>query len=311
MVLMTTGYPNLQEETYAYQPDIQAQQLYPFSPQSLSSADLHQRPSSTSPNVQMRQPPARNRTPIQHQRASDSRARSHSRSEMLLAYAAEHRQVSQPPTQPSMTVVPSQSAPTTPQVFPGQSYSWQDAGGGYADPSSYFPSSMPPTSSSQMPKFPYQHAGSQFPSYYSTGRSTSHSMLAEISTLDPQETVYRPTQSQPTPQSIQPMSSTMQSFPPISTPLQSTPGELELMSSRPKPQCWDHGCNGRQFSTFSNLLRHQREKDGNAMKATCPYCGTDFTRTTARNGHMYGGKCKGRPDKEHSETSSTSGKERN
>jgi hypothetical protein len=28
-----------------------------------------------------------------------------------------------------------------------------------------------------------------------------------------------------------------------------------------KPTCWDHGCNGRQFSTFSNLLRHVREKE--------------------------------------------------
>ncbi|TLD09839.1 hypothetical protein PspLS_12041 [Pyricularia sp. CBS 133598] len=32
------------------------------------------------------------------------------------------------------------------------------------------------------------------------------------------------------------------------------------MVSRPKPQCWEHGCNGSSFSTFSNLLRYQREK---------------------------------------------------
>lgn len=25
-------------------------------------------------------------------------------------------------------------------------------------------------------------------------------------------------------------------------------------------QCWDHGCNGKRFSTLSNLFRHQREK---------------------------------------------------
>ena len=64
------------------------------------------------------------------------------------------------------------------------------------------------------------------------------------------------------------------------------------VQSRPKPQCWEHGCNGRQFSTFSNLLRHQREKSGQADKATCPDCGTEFTRTTARNGHLLHQKCR-------------------
>ncbi|KAJ8067322.1 hypothetical protein OCU04_004675 [Sclerotinia nivalis] len=28
----------------------------------------------------------------------------------------------------------------------------------------------------------------------------------------------------------------------------------------PRPQCWDHGCNGRRFDSFSHLLRHQSEK---------------------------------------------------
>ena len=28
-----------------------------------------------------------------------------------------------------------------------------------------------------------------------------------------------------------------------------------------KPQCWEHGCNGRLFSSFSNLLRHQRRQN--------------------------------------------------
>lgn len=55
---------------------------------------------------------------------------------------------------------------------------------------------------------------------------------------------------------------------------------VRVVQSRPKPQCWEHGCNGRQFSTFSNLLRHQREKSGQAAKATCPNCGAEFTRTT-------------------------------
>lgn len=69
-------------------------------------------------------------------------------------------------------------------------------------------------------------------------------------------------------------------------------GQVRVVHSRPKPQCWEHGCNGRQFSTFSNLLRHQREKSGQAAKASCPNCGAEFTRTTARNGHMAHDKCK-------------------
>lgn len=67
---------------------------------------------------------------------------------------------------------------------------------------------------------------------------------------------------------------------------------VRVVQGRPKPQCWDHGCNGRQFSTFSNLLRHQREKSGQAAKATCPNCGAEFTRTTARNGHLLHDKCR-------------------
>ena len=37
-------------------------------------------------------------------------------------------------------------------------------------------------------------------------------------------------------------------------------------STPSKPQCWDHGCNGRRFSTFSNLLRHQRETNRASTK---------------------------------------------
>src|SRR6187402_981508 len=69
-------------------------------------------------------------------------------------------------------------------------------------------------------------------------------------------------------------------------------GQLRAMPPKAKPQCWEHGCNGRQFSTFSNLLRHQREKSGQATKSSCPHCGAEFTRTTARNGHIAHDKCK-------------------
>ncbi|KAK4178632.1 hypothetical protein QBC36DRAFT_100723 [Triangularia setosa] len=85
----------------------------------------------------------------------------------------------------------------------------------------------------------------------------------------------------------------MYSVPPVMGPgPQDTSGQVRVVHSRPKPQCWEHGCNGRQFSTFSNLLRHQREKSGQATKATCPNCGAEFTRTTARNGHLAHDKCK-------------------
>lgn len=68
---------------------------------------------------------------------------------------------------------------------------------------------------------------------------------------------------------------------------------LRRANSRPRPQCWEHGCNGREFSTFSNLLRHQRERSGVVAKAECPVCGAVFTRTTARNIHVAQGKCRG------------------
>lgn len=84
------------------------------------------------------------------------------------------------------------------------------------------------------------------------------------------------------------------SYPPPQQPRQSlgrTESQVRVLNSKPKPQCWDHGCNGREFSTFSNLLRHQREKSGTAQKSYCPKCGAEFTRTTARNGHLAHEKC--------------------
>ncbi|EGY18422.1 uncharacterized protein VDAG_08756, partial [Verticillium dahliae VdLs.17] len=35
-------------------------------------------------------------------------------------------------------------------------------------------------------------------------------------------------------------------------------------------------------------------KSGQASKASCPNCGAEFTRTTARNGHLLHDKCKQR-----------------
>lgn len=85
-----------------------------------------------------------------------------------------------------------------------------------------------------------------------------------------------------------------QQYPRPAQPAPLAGAPLQVVDRAKKPQCWEHGCNGREFSTFSNLLRHQREKSGTAAKSYCPHCGAEFTRTTARNGHMEHGKCKTR-----------------
>ena len=84
----------------------------------------------------------------------------------------------------------------------------------------------------------------------------------------------------------------------------------KMLPSQSKHQCFEHGCNGRQFSTFSNLLRHQREKNGTTPKVMCAVCGTEFTRTTARNSHMLGGHCKGRESEGKSGADELAPKER-
>lgn len=57
------------------------------------------------------------------------------------------------------------------------------------------------------------------------------------------------------------------------------------------PVCWDHGCHGKIFSSWSNLRRHQREKAGKSPKSYCPQCGAYFSRSTARNQHMANMSC--------------------
>jgi hypothetical protein len=86
----------------------------------------------------------------------------------------------------------------------------------------------------------------------------------------------------------------MQSHDPRSTvdPSSMTQGERPKLLDPPKEtRCWDHGCNGRIFSTHSNYLRHVREKSGTATKATCPHCGAPFTRKTAMRQHVDNKKC--------------------
>ncbi|KAK9798731.1 putative C2H2-type domain-containing protein [Seiridium cardinale] len=58
-----------------------------------------------------------------------------------------------------------------------------------------------------------------------------------------------------------------------------------------RPRCWDHGCNGREFSSMSNYVRHARERAHANAKCTCPLCGAIFTRRTARNTHLAKQSC--------------------
>lgn len=55
--------------------------------------------------------------------------------------------------------------------------------------------------------------------------------------------------------------------------------------------CWDHGCNGRVFSTKSNLRRHQKEKEREGPECYCPKCGAFFSRSTALRQHLANESC--------------------
>lgn len=257
------------------------------------------RPSSRSPNVA-------ERTPIRHGRMSIPRARSTSGSDALLAYATEQtlqQQQQQQQQQTSMTTTTpllQQTTPiSTPPLFSTQAFSTLSPASPFLQQNYYDHST---SGFSDLPNQPVGHGMSDF---YSMARGDLHGSPMNTASLNAQEALYmqqtnqarrQQQHQQQQQQQLPSMNAQALNFPPISRPLESTPGNVEVSSSRNKPQCWDHGCNGRQFSTFSNLLRHQREKSGTAAKARCPHCGTEFTRTTARNGHMYGGKCKGMPD---------------
>jgi hypothetical protein len=58
------------------------------------------------------------------------------------------------------------------------------------------------------------------------------------------------------------------------------------------PNHGNGGCSNRRMSTYSNLLRHNREQEGRSAKVYCPRCGRDFTRKTAMLQHMTNEKCK-------------------
>ena len=243
-----------------------------------------------------RSPPTRQRTPIRHHRPSISRVSGGAHSEARLGYAAQ--QESQ--ANPSQNMASSQAA------FPPSVYMMPPATSSYHVQSGYYSSSSMPQ---QAQGGQYMMANSSYnepnpPSYF-LGRSASYPIEKLPSMQQPSDSLYQVPVGSNAPSQNWPSTSAAPHLPPMSlsssisyspSPVSSMHDQdgIRVLASRPKPQCFDHGCNGRQFSTFSNLLRHQREKSGSASKAICPHCGTEFTRTTARNGHLYGGKCKGK-----------------
>jgi hypothetical protein len=298
-LLTSLGLENIDSEEAQSFPEeqfIQPQFVLASPPEPSDSVD--RRPSSLSPN-QMRLPVRRDRTPIQRSRRSIPRGRSHSRPDLLLPYATEHVQIHQPPTsQAAVSVVPSQSAPTTPQIFPlppGYPASSGIISASFGAPVGYFPAPMVQGESEELSDFEF-HNDQQFDDYYLLSRSASSS----VGVPDVPHEGYIAHEASHGLGGMPSMPAALVAYPSLHAPMESTVAGVGVLPSRPKPQCWDHGCNGRQFSTFSNLLRHQREKSGSAMKAICPYCGTEFTRTTARNGHMYGGKCRAKESSEPS-----------
>lgn len=68
-------------------------------------------------------------------------------------------------------------------------------------------------------------------------------------------------------------------------------GDTSPVNTDANPQCWDHGCNGREFSSKSNFTRHKKEKEGEAAKVVCPLCGGMFTRNSARDTHLVKQSC--------------------
>ena len=57
-----------------------------------------------------------------------------------------------------------------------------------------------------------------------------------------------------------------------------------VLDGQRKPVCWDHGCGGREFPRFSDLLRHHRELSS-PETVCCLSCGAHFTTASARDRH--------------------------
>lgn len=221
-----------------------------------------------------------------------SRHRSASRPEVFMAYAQEQARQVQAPEVSRGLYVPSMDSATTP--YSSHQYAYASGTPPYMQQQPYYEA---PNTHPGYTQLTTQQSPPSTTNIYSPSRNDMQLPQVTGASLNVTDTLY----AQQRTAHLPPMPSVPSNFPPIPQPLESTPNEVDIIGSRQKPQCWDHGCNGRQFSTFSNLLRHQREKSGTATKARCPHCGTEFTRTTARNGHLYGGKCKGMPENNREE----------
>ncbi|KAF2660696.1 hypothetical protein K491DRAFT_701513 [Lophiostoma macrostomum CBS 122681] len=252
-----------------------------------------------------------NYVPMNQHHYSDSRS-AHQLPSTSGPYAASYT---------SSSNVPSQNQPrssTEPNVLPPyqpRSPYQQTMGSMRASPT---PMSYPPSSGEPSPMLSASSHAYSYPAPHGSVPSQGMTPLASNTSSYPPHPIYPASSYEVTgynslPPTMYPPSSTSAAYPSYepqpnlaapnpgsvaglpSSPSAQTNGVMpRVLNSRPKPQCWEHGCNGRQFSTFSNLLRHQREKSGTATKSYCPRCGAEFTRTTARNGHMQHEKCKQR-----------------
>ncbi|KAF2724193.1 hypothetical protein K431DRAFT_154254 [Polychaeton citri CBS 116435] len=67
--------------------------------------------------------------------------------------------------------------------------------------------------------------------------------------------------------------------------------DLGVQDEQGTPRCWEHGCCGREFSTRSNLVRHQKERSKAHTEHHCSMCGAVFSRVTALRQHIANQSC--------------------
>ena len=288
-------------------------QFPPISKQRQSSSPNRRRISARGAEIAFPSPSMRDRTPIRHHRSSLPRDRSSTRPEALLAYVSDQQnQQNLHQSGPQAPILASQTAPDAAMMFHIPNYSPQ-ASGPYIPQSLYY--QTPPLQQNDphyMNQTQIYGSDASRMQYYPVQSLSAHTSSSAGPAVSPQGNLYAPTLLSSNTQHSRPAypsteSSIRQPTLPTPAPLESSREEYLGSAARPKPQCFEHGCNGREFSTFSNLLRHQRERSGSATKSVCPHCGTEFTRTTARNGHLTSGKCKGKLDSGQSASGSDTG----
>lgn len=74
-------------------------------------------------------------------------------------------------------------------------------------------------------------------------------------------------------------------------PCSASTSPVDEHADRPAIRCYDHGCDGRTFSSISNFRRHQRERAGQGPVCFCPRCGATFYRRWTRDHHVERGSC--------------------